>query len=179
MAQGFPDGNFRIINADTGLCLVALFGGMSGGIGQERDRLTGELVDVPYQHTKDQVLGVAKPKGDKGELWFLDNNKNSWGYELWHLVNLNKDIRSWYNLYAWDRNFGSGACELELVGRGTPNQNQWEARPRAGTGLFDFLPVPQGEGKKLVGLAGNGDGTYTAVLDDEGAPHQLWRFEVA
>ncbi|MDH6125915.1 hypothetical protein [Kitasatospora sp. GP82] len=177
MVQGFPDSFFRIINADTGLCLAARSGGVSYGSQTEHDTWTGEGKEVAFSHTKDQVLGVVKPMGDRGEIWFIDNRKNSRGEEFWHLTNLNKDIRSWFNLHASSRDFGEPTLPLSLHGAGRTDQNQWEARKREGTQFYDFLPVPQGDGKRLVGLEPTGNGDYRAVLDDEGAPHQLWRFE--
>ncbi|SEG94275.1 hypothetical protein SAMN04489712_1457 [Thermomonospora echinospora] len=88
MSNGFPDGEFCIINEATGLYLAALPGGTITGSQQETDWLERTRETVHYTHTANQVLGLAtEPSGKNYERWFLDDRKNSWGQEHYHLVN--------------------------------------------------------------------------------------------
>ncbi|GAA2357601.1 hypothetical protein Cme02nite_51350 [Catellatospora methionotrophica] len=94
MANGFPDQNFRIINADTGHCLVSLHGGVTHGSQDAADRLTGEKGQIAYAHTNDRVLGVQKPAAEEHEIWYLSGRADPWGVPLNYLYNKVSDIRS-------------------------------------------------------------------------------------
>lgn len=95
MANGFPEGNFRLINKDTGHCLASFYGGQSYGSQVAYDRLTGEKGSIAYSHTNDRIFGIrSEPQGEDIELWWFDSSKDSWGNPKNYLYNLIKDIRS-------------------------------------------------------------------------------------
>lgn len=95
MANGFPEGNFRLINKDTGHCLASFYGGQSYGSQVAYDRLTGEKGYIAYSHTNDRVFGIrSEPQGEDIELWWFDSSKDNWGKPKNYLYNLIEDIRS-------------------------------------------------------------------------------------
>ncbi|GAA2857563.1 hypothetical protein GCM10010517_15930 [Streptosporangium fragile] len=176
MSNGFPDGEFCIVNEETGLYLACLPGGTIYGEQQGVDRLTGETEGIGYSHTNDQVLGLLEePSGKKFERWFLDDRKNSRGLEFYHLVNCAKDIRSWYTLWAVLPAHKSSPyadipgtiAKVSVQGRGQSGQTQW----RAEDGMF--FP---GDPAKVVTLAKTGLSGYEVIVADRGAPRQKWRF---
>ncbi|MCA2229720.1 hypothetical protein [Nonomuraea aurantiaca] len=170
MGKGFPTAKFfRIINEDTGLCLAAAHGGTTHGAQQAWDRVTGEMGYIPYSHTNDQVLVVSTCKDERGAIWFFDDRKNSYGQEDWHLVNVNRDIRSAFTLHVGPLDGFSQPVELGLEGWGVPGQTQWTA----GEGMI----WPGGHEDKVVTLLADGNGNHRAVVAARGAPNQNWRFE--
>jgi hypothetical protein len=170
MGKGFPTAKFfRIINEDTGLCLAAAHGGTTHGTQEARDRWTGEKGYIPYTHTKDQVLVVSPRKSERGEIWFFDERKNSYGHEDWHLVNVNMDIRSAFTLHVGSLDGFSHPVELGLEGWGVPGQTQWTASE----GVF----WPGSHEDKAVTLLADGHGNHRAAVAGRGAPNQHWRFE--
>lgn len=170
MGNGFPTAKFfRIINEDTGLCLAAAHGGTTHGAQVAYDRWTGEKGYLPYSHTKDQVLVVSTPNGGRGEIWFFDDRKNTYGDEDWHLVNVNRDNRSAFALHVGPLDGFSQPVELGLRGRGVQGQTQW----KAGDGVF----WPGSHEDKVVTLLADGHGNHRAVLARVDAPNQRWRFE--
>lgn len=95
MANGFPEGNFRLINKDSGHCLASFYGGQSYGSQDAYDRLTGEKGSIAYSHTNDRIFGIrSEPQGEDIELWWFDSSKDNWGNPRNNLYNLIKDIRS-------------------------------------------------------------------------------------
>ncbi|HUR09515.1 MAG TPA: hypothetical protein VM347_43745 [Nonomuraea sp.] len=165
MGNGFPDAKFfRIINEDTGLCLAAAHGGtIHGGTNRWRG--------VSYSTTNDQVLVVSTPKDERGEIWFFDDRKNSYGEEAWNLVNVNRDIRGAFSLHVGPLDHSSEPVELGLISWGRQGQIQW----KADEGVF----WPGSHDDKVVALLddGNGNDNYRAVVADGDAPNQYWRFE--
>ncbi|MEV0237840.1 hypothetical protein [Nonomuraea sp. NPDC050786] len=170
MGNGFPTAKFfRIINADTGLCLAAAHGGTTHGAQKAYDRLTGEVGFIPYSHTNDQVLTVRKPKHDRAEVWWFNDVPNTYGDPEWHLVNVNKDIRSSFALHVGSLD-GTQAVELGLYGWGRTDQTQW----KAGDGTF----WPTTHDNMVATLLPADDGRYRAVLAPLGSSsNQQWRFE--
>jgi len=170
MGNGFPTAQFfRIINEDTGLCLAAAHGGTTYGRQEARDRWTGETGYISYSHTNDQVLVVSTPKNDRGEIWFFDDRKNSYGHDEWRLFNVNKDIRSAYTLHVGPLDGFSQPVELGLEGSGVPGQTPWTAS--------DGMIWPGPHEDKVVTLLADGQGDHRAAVAGRGAPNQHWRFE--
>jgi len=94
MANGFPEGNFRIVNKETGACIASAYGGQTHGV-QDAVTARGETGGLSYTHTNDRLFTVHdKVKNIDEELWFFDSSANSWGDKVNLLFNKVKDIRS-------------------------------------------------------------------------------------
>jgi len=94
MANGFPGGNFRIVNKETGACISSLYGGQTHGL-QDAVTARGETGVLSYSHTNDRQFTVHdKVKNIEEELWYFDSSADSWGYKRNMLYNKVKDIRS-------------------------------------------------------------------------------------
>jgi hypothetical protein len=93
MANGFPTGNFRIVNKETGACISSLHGGQTHGM-QDAVTARGETGKLPYSHTNDRKFTVHdKVKNIEEELWYFDSHEYRSGREN-KLFNKVKDIRS-------------------------------------------------------------------------------------
>lgn len=94
MANGFPEGNFRIVNKETGACISSLYGGQTHGV-QDAVTARGETGKLAYSHTNDREFTVHdKVKNIDEELWYFDSSADSWGHRVNMLYNKVKDIRS-------------------------------------------------------------------------------------
>lgn len=92
MANGFPTGNFRIVNKETGACISSLYGGQTDGVHTVSRR--GETGHFAYSHTNDRKFTVHdKVKNIEEELWYFDSHEYRSGREN-KLFNKVKDIRS-------------------------------------------------------------------------------------
>lgn len=93
MANGFPTGNFRIVNKETGACIASAYGGQTHGM-QDAVTARGETGKLPYSHTNDRLFTVHdKVKNIDEELWYFDSRDYLSGREN-KLYNKVKDIRS-------------------------------------------------------------------------------------
>lgn len=100
MANGFPEGNFRIINKETGACISSLYGGQTHGM-QDAVTARGETGQLSYSHTNDREFTVHdKVKNIEEELWYFDSHADGWGRRVNMLYNKVKDIRSSWALGA-------------------------------------------------------------------------------
>lgn len=94
MANGFPGGNFRIVNKATGACISSLYGGQTNGL-QDAVTARGETGKLAYSHTNDREFTVHdKVKNIEEELWYFDSSTDSYGRRRNMLYNKVKDIRS-------------------------------------------------------------------------------------
>jgi len=94
MANGFPEGNFRIVNKATGACISSLYGGQTHGV-QDAVTARGETGKLAYSHTNDRLFTVHdKVKNIDEELWYFDSHADGWGRRVNMLYNKVKDIRS-------------------------------------------------------------------------------------
>jgi hypothetical protein len=74
MANGFPGGNFRIVNKETGACIASAYGGQTSGL-QDAVSSLGETGVVEYFHTNDRLFTVHdKVKNMEEELWYINSN---------------------------------------------------------------------------------------------------------
>lgn len=72
MANGFPGGNFRIVNKETGACIASAYGGQTHGL-QDAVSSLGETGKIAYSHTADRQFTVHdKVKNIDEELWYFD-----------------------------------------------------------------------------------------------------------
>lgn len=93
MANGFPGGNFRIVNKETGACIASAHGGYIHGM-QDAVTARGETGQLAYTHTADREFTVHdKVKNIDEELWYFDSRDYRSGREN-KLYNKVKDIRS-------------------------------------------------------------------------------------
>ncbi|EOQ60847.1 hypothetical protein F935_03184 [Acinetobacter calcoaceticus ANC 3811] len=93
MANGFPKGNFRIVNKETGACISSLYGGQIHGL-QDAVSALGETGQIAYSHTADREFTVHdKVKNIEEELWYFESHDYRSGREN-KLYNKVKDIRS-------------------------------------------------------------------------------------
>ncbi|MFJ1521278.1 hypothetical protein ACG59Z_15555 [Acinetobacter sp. ABJ_C1_1] len=93
MANGFPGGNFRIVNKETGACIASAYGGQTHGL-QDAVTARGETGVLPYSHTNDREFTVHdKVKNIDEELWYFNSYSGYRGTEN-KLYNKVKDIRS-------------------------------------------------------------------------------------
>lgn len=100
MANGFPEGNFRIVNKETGACISSLYGGQTHGL-QDAVTARGETGKLAYSHTNDRLFTVHdKVKNIDEELWYFDSHADGWGRRVNMLYNKVKDIRSSWALGA-------------------------------------------------------------------------------
>ncbi|WP_019458582.1 hypothetical protein [Acinetobacter sp. GG2] len=100
MANGFPGGNFRIVNKETGACIASAYGGQTHGL-QDAVSSLGETGKIAYSHTNDRLFAVHdKVKNIEEELWYFDSRVYSSGREN-KLYNKVKDIRSSWVLGAY------------------------------------------------------------------------------
>ena len=161
MSNGFPEGDFRIINQDTGARLFARYGGQTTGQQEAQDRLTGEKGFIEYSHTNNPIFMVGSPDaGDKDDdLWYFRAAKDPWGRPDNYLMTHYEDIRSKFALQAM---FDG---KLSLYGYGQTDVSKWQAEDG-----YIFL---EGQPEKVLTLV---DET-TAVLADRGSSNQRWRFE--
>jgi len=94
MANGFPGGNFRIVNKETGACISSAYGGQTHGM-QDAVTARGETGQLAYSHTNDRQFTVHdKVKNIEEELWYFDSSTDSYGRRRNMLYNKVKDIRS-------------------------------------------------------------------------------------
>ncbi|HFG6797926.1 Uncharacterised protein [Acinetobacter baumannii] len=94
MANGFPGGNFRIVNKETGACIASAYGGQTHGL-QDAVTARGETGVLPYSHTNDRLFTVHdKVKNIDEELWYFDSPVYNGGHRENKLYNKVKDIRS-------------------------------------------------------------------------------------
>jgi len=100
MANGFPGGNFRIVNKETGACIASAYGGQTHGM-QDAVTARGETGKLPYSHTNDRLFTVHdKVKNIDEELWYFNSYSGYRGTEN-KLYNKVKDIRSNWVLGAY------------------------------------------------------------------------------
>lgn len=100
MANGFPGGNFRIVNKETGACIASAYGGQTHGL-QDAVSSLGETGKIAYSHTNDRLFTVHdKVKNIDEELWYFDSSEYRSGREN-KLYNKVKDIRSNWVLGAY------------------------------------------------------------------------------
>lgn len=100
MANGFPGGNFRIVNKETGACIASAYGGQTHGL-QDAVSSLGETGKIAYSHTNDRLFTVHdKVKNIEEELWYFDSRDYRSGREN-KLYNKVKDIRSSWVLGAY------------------------------------------------------------------------------
>ncbi len=100
MANGFPGGNFRIVNKETGACIASAYGGQTHGL-QDAVSSLGETGKIAYSHTNDRLFTVHdKVKNIDEELWYFDSRDYRSGREN-KLYNKVKDIRSSWVLGAY------------------------------------------------------------------------------
>ncbi|MDH2540084.1 hypothetical protein QDR66_06055 [Acinetobacter baumannii] len=93
MANGFPSGDFRIVNKETGACIASAYGGQTHGL-QDAVSSLGETGKIAYSHTNDRLFTVHdKVKNIEEELWYFDSRDYRSGREN-KLYNKVKDIRS-------------------------------------------------------------------------------------
>ncbi|OTT96068.1 hypothetical protein [Acinetobacter nosocomialis] len=93
MSNGFPGGNFRIVNKETGACIASAYGGQTDGV-QSAVTARGETGVLAYSHTNDRLFTVHdKVKNIEEELWYFDSRDSRSGQEN-RLYNKVKDIRS-------------------------------------------------------------------------------------
>lgn len=93
MANGFPEGNFRIVNKETGACISSAYGGQTEGV-QDAVTASGETGKIEYSHTNDRQFTVHdKVKNIDEELWYFESGEYRSGREN-KLYNKVKDIRS-------------------------------------------------------------------------------------
>ncbi|MEB7640451.1 hypothetical protein VXQ47_03330 [Acinetobacter pittii] len=92
MANGFPNGNFRIVNKETGACIASAYGGQSHGV--ETVSRRGQTAEFKYSHTNDRLFMVHdKVKNIDEELWYFDSHVYI-GRRENKLFNKVSDIRS-------------------------------------------------------------------------------------
>jgi len=100
MANGFPGGNFRIVNKETGACIASAYGGQTHGL-QDAVSSLGETGKIAYSHTNDRLFTVHdKVKNIEEELWYFDSRDYRSGREN-KLYNKVTDIRSSWVLGAY------------------------------------------------------------------------------
>lgn len=101
MANGFPTGNFRIVNKETGACIASAYGGQTHGM-QDAVTARGETGKLPYSHTNDRLFTVHdKVKNIEEELWYFARSPNPYSHDPELLYNKVKDIRSTWVLGAY------------------------------------------------------------------------------
>lgn len=98
MANGFPDGDFRIINAGTGDRLFVRYGGVSKGMQKGVDKLTGETGYIEYSHTNDPFFEFGTPDKKDYDLWWFSTIEDPWHRPDHYLMTSYKDIRSRFAL---------------------------------------------------------------------------------
>lgn len=102
MSNGFPEGDFRIINEGTGARLFARSGGVTGG--KQKVSAVGRdgLVEgeVAYSHTNDPIVMVGTPQGGDLGLWYFRAAADPWGRPDNYLMTSYEDIRSKFALHA-------------------------------------------------------------------------------
>lgn len=100
MANGFPGGNFRIVNKETGACIASAYGEQTHGL-QDAVSSLGETGKIAYSHTNDRLFTVHdKVKNIEEELWYFDSRDYRSGREN-KLYNKVTDIRSSWVLGAY------------------------------------------------------------------------------
>lgn len=101
MANGFPGGNFRIVNKETGACIASAYGGQTHGL-QDAVSSLGETGKIAYSHTNDRLFTVHdKVKNIDEELWYFARSPNPYRHDPEMLYNKVKDIRSHWVLGAY------------------------------------------------------------------------------
>lgn len=101
MANGFPSGNFRIVNKETGACIASAYGGQTHGL-QDGVSSLGETGKIAYSHTADREFTVHdKVKNIEEELWYFARSPNPYSHDPEMLYNKVKDIRSSWVLGAY------------------------------------------------------------------------------
>ncbi|WP_284115817.1 hypothetical protein [Acinetobacter pittii] len=94
MANGFPGGNFRIVNKETGACIASAYGGQIHGT-QKGVSSWGETGTMAYSHTADREFTLHdKVKNIDEELWYFARSPNPYTHDPEMLYNKVKDIRS-------------------------------------------------------------------------------------
>ncbi|MDS7967511.1 hypothetical protein RMB12_10840 [Acinetobacter sp. V117_2] len=100
MSNGFPGGNFRIVNKETGACIASAYGGQTHGL-QDGVSSLGETGKIAYSHTNDRLFTVHdKVKNIDEEIWYFDSHADGWGRRVNMLYNKVTDIRSSWALGA-------------------------------------------------------------------------------
>ncbi|MFF0143626.1 hypothetical protein ACFYRN_45510 [Streptomyces sp. NPDC005227] len=95
MSNGFPTGEFYLVNQGTGLCLFHEYAGIEYGAQAATDKWTGASGIIPYGHTRDPLAGACTPLGQQQERWKADG---SW------LSNMKEDGRGRWCLHAeWEK----------------------------------------------------------------------------
>jgi hypothetical protein len=160
MANGFPEGDFRIINEATGARLFTRYGGTTAG----PSYVTRSGSSVDYSSTNNPIVMVGSPASKDYDFWWFDAGKDSWGKPYNYLMSSYTDIRSKWALQGEEFD-GS----LKLWGTGRQDVSQWQAENG-----YIFL---QGSSNQVLTLIDAGGGSFSAKLADRGAPNQTWRFE--
>src|SRR5690349_24333664 len=116
MANGFPEGEFFLLNTQAMLCLAA----NPGGTWNAGSFVTKSGSEIEYTHTKPPVAQVECPNPpgrNQFQGWYLDTSKDSWGKPANYLVS--RMVVSTLGRFALQGSeFGFGVERLEMWGTG-------------------------------------------------------------
>ncbi|MFF4324749.1 hypothetical protein [Streptomyces sp. NPDC001568] len=127
-SNGFPSGEFLIVNEKSGLCLAAYPGGDSSvGTDHYRD---GGSIEYTRTDPPSVVLEEVRPSG-KNEFqgWYFDTSVNSHGWQA-NLLTHRKHFAPYgkFSLFGtYENQYGRVAGGLTLQGLGTSTHQTWKA----------------------------------------------------
>lgn len=98
MANGFPEGNFRIINDGTGDRLYVQYGGTTEGNMTGTDKRTGKSDNISFSHTNDPVFKVGTPGQSDYDGWRFNITTGQCNRLDHYLMTEYKDTRSHFAL---------------------------------------------------------------------------------
>lgn len=99
MPNGFPEGDFRIINQDTDVRLFTYDGGYTREAVDTKSSTTSESGGTLKNIAQDPGLGVGFPGNRYDDLWFINTDKDQWGKPQGnYLVSHLKVLNGWFCL---------------------------------------------------------------------------------
>lgn len=166
LATGFPDGEFSIVDEESGMCLTSRAGEVvehRGGRGgdQRRDRSARTL--NPTVH--------ARPcDGSARQRWYFDTSGAGIYSEGRHLlVNTVKEGTGGRFALTYRRDLFGSRADVALVGAGSSNALAWQSE--------DGYIFERGRPRSVIAYVP--DGGKPIMADRGSGAHQRWRFLAA
>lgn len=162
IAMGFPDGEFSIVDEESGLCLTSRAGGVvERGADRPRDRAA---------RTRNPTVHARACDGSERQRWYFDTSgAGPYSQGRYLLVNVVKEDTGGRFALTYRRDLFGSRADVALVGIGSSNALAWQfedgyiferGRPRS------VIACVPDSGKPIMAARGSGS-------------HQRWRFRPA
>ncbi|WP_040834830.1 RICIN domain-containing protein [Nocardia brevicatena] len=166
LAMGFPDGEFSIVDEESGLCLTSRAGevverGDGREYGRRRDRST---------HTLNPTVHARACDGSDRQRWYFDTSgAGTYSEGRYLLVNTVKEGTRGRFALTYRRDLFGSRADVALVGVGSNNALAWQSE--------DGYIFERGRPRSVIAYVPDGGKPIMAARGS--SAHQRWRFLAA